>query len=52
MAPYADFVVLSSARTSDAAVLAALEHELTAAGAREVLVIGRAAGAMPSRSVA
>lgn len=40
MAPYADFVVLSSADAADAAALEALEDELSAAGAREVLVAG------------
>ncbi len=40
MAPYADFVVLSSADAADAAALEALKGELTAAGAREVLVVG------------
>lgn len=40
MAPYADFVVLSGARDTDDATLATLEAELTAAGAREVLVTG------------
>ena len=40
MAPYADFVVLSSADAADAAVLEALEGELSAAGAREVLMAG------------
>ncbi len=52
MAPYADFVVLSSAGSADRSVLATLEDELTAAGAREVLVIGRPAGTPSSRIVA
>ena len=53
MAPYADFVVLSSADAADAAVLAALEGELSAAGAREVLVAGAGtAGGGSAREVA
>ncbi len=42
MAPYADFVVLMPASGADAATLAQLETELAEAGAREVLVAGRA----------
>ena len=40
MAPYADFVVLSAADGADRDVLDLFEDELTAAGAREVLVTG------------
>ena len=41
MAPYADFVVLAPPAGADAALVADVERELAAAGAREVLVIGR-----------
>ena len=46
MAPYADFVVLTSADDTDAATRDAFEHDLIAAGAREVLIAGRTAGAV------
>ena len=52
MAPYADFVVLSAAAAADRGTLEALEGELTAAGAREVLAIGRTTGGSPTRIVA
>ena len=42
MAPYADFVVLTAATETDLAIIASLEQELIEAGAREVLVAGRA----------
>ena len=42
MAPYADFVVLAPASGHDQAALAEVERELEDAGAREVLVAGRA----------
>ena len=42
MAPYADFVVLAPGAGSDEAILADVERELSEAGAREVLVAGRA----------
>ncbi len=51
MAPYADFVVLSSAHADDATVLEALEGELSAAGAREVLVAGVGTTASEPRRV-
>ena len=42
MAPYADFVVLAPVNGHDEGALAGLERELTDAGARHVLVAGRA----------
>lgn len=41
MAPYADFVVLAPGTGADATLIAEVERELTGAGAREVLVVGR-----------
>ncbi len=42
MAPYADVVVLASEADADGEMLAALEDELIEAGARDVLLAGRA----------
>ena len=46
MAPYADVVVLACEADADGEVLAALEDELIEAGARDVLLAGRAAPTM------
>ena len=46
MAPYADFVVLAPLPDYDEATLAGIERELADAGARNVLVAGRATKAM------
>ena len=49
MAPYADFVVLTAARTDATRRLSFLKNELVEAGAHEVVVIGRAAAARRTR---
>ena len=52
MAPYADIMVLIATDDADAAMVAMLEHDLVAAGAREVLVSGTHASAGPDKVVA